>query len=74
MNDTYCHATHGSLTCTLHRGHAGNHYDSTRDESFGHAAQAVRAWANRRAEYGSAALDPSPREIARDRAEDGVGR
>lgn len=76
MDDTYyCLATsRGGLVCTLHRGHAGTHYDSRRDESWGHDVQDVRAWANRRALYGDTYLDRTPRELARDAAEDGVGR
>ena len=30
----YCGAVHGECTCTLHKGHKGSHYDSTRDACF----------------------------------------
>jgi len=35
VNPHHCNARSGELCCTLHDGHRGTHYDSTRDRPFG---------------------------------------
>lgn len=37
MNPHHCNARSSDLTCTLHKGHKGTHYDSTLDQSFVHS-------------------------------------
>jgi hypothetical protein len=34
LDATYCRAEKAGHVCTLHAGHAGTHYDSTRDKSW----------------------------------------